>query len=447
MLNHRLVIIICKLIYKIIRLFGMNGGNVIGNISIKLNKHILKHFKINGKVIAVTGTNGKTSTTNLIKNILETSGAKVICNKEGNNLNTGIASLLIKNCDLNGNINCDYLVLETDEHYVPLVYKEIKLDSLVVLNFFRDQLDRAAEIEILIKNIYNFLTTYNKNLILNADDPNVVRLGYANKDNKNIFYYNVSKSINAHKDMFDKGEGRFCPICGTRLKYKYYQYSHIGDFKCPSCGFGNLKPNLTIEVKDPKDGWFKYKNKKFYTKYNTVYTMYNMAATFLLGAIYNISSDILFVSTQNFELNNGRLETFIINNNISILNLAKNPAGANATIQFMNQDDEEKELMFVLNDNIADGKDVSWIWDINFNMLNNVKRIITSGTRAYDMAVRIKNSGYDYKKIECYPKIEEAINNLYKEKTKKYIIFNYTAVNSTRNAVIKYKDRVDKNDI
>ena len=132
MLDYKLVIIICKLIYKMIRLFGMNGGNVIGVISLKLNKHILKHFKINGKVIAVTGTNGKTSTTNLIKNILETSGAKVICNKEGNNLNTGIASLLIKNCDLNGNINCDYLVLETDEHYVPVVYKEIKLDSLVV---------------------------------------------------------------------------------------------------------------------------------------------------------------------------------------------------------------------------------------------------------------------------------------------------------------------------
>lgn len=446
-MKSKIVVIICKIIYKILKLIGKNGGNVLGIISLTLDKHVLKYFKITGKVIAVTGTNGKTSTTNLIKNILESTGAKVICNSEGNNLDTGIASLLIKNSDIKGNIKCDYLVLETDEHYVPIVYKEINLDTLVVLNFFRDQLDRAAEIDILIKNIYEFLKTYNNNLVLNLDDPNVLRLAYANKENKNIKYYNVSKNTNTHEHMTDKGEGRFCPFCGERLKYNYYQYSHIGKFKCPNNDFGGQKPNLTIEVKDPKDGKFKYKTKTFHTKYNTIYTMYNMGACFLVGEIYNIDTEILKVATQNFELNNGRLETFVINKNISILNLAKNPAGAQATIQFMNQDEDEKELLFILNDNLADGKDVSWIWDINFNILNNVSRIITSGTRAYDIAVRIKNSGYDYKKIECYPKIEEAINNLYKTNNKKYLIFNYTAVTKTRQAVIEYKNRVDKNDI
>ena len=446
-LNYRLVLLICKIIYKIVRLFHLNGGNVLGNIGLKLNKNLLKKFKINGKVIAVTGTNGKTSTTNIIKNILESSETKVLCNSEGNNLNTGIASLLIKNCDLKGNVNCDYLVLETDEHYVPIVYKDIKLDSFVVLNFFRDQLDRTAETEILIRNISKFLETYNNNLIINADDPNVLRLATSNPNNNNIFYYNVSKTIYAHEHMVDKGEGRFCPECGTRLKYDYYQYSHIGRFKCPKCNFGKIKPNLTLEVKDPKNGKFKYNNKTYYTKYNTIYTMYNIAACILTSTIYNINPDIISVAIQNFELKNGRLETIIINKNISILNLAKNPAGANATIQFINQDDEEKELMFVLNDNVADGKDVSWIWDINFNILNNVSRIITSGTRAYDIAVRIKNSGYDYKKIECYPNIGEAVNNLYKTNNKKYIIFNYTAVTKTRERVIEYKNRVDKNDI
>ena len=446
-MKSRCVLVICKIIYKILKITGKNGGNVLGNIALKLDKKILKFFKIRGKIVAVTGTNGKTTTTNLIKNILETSGSKVICNTEGNNLSTGIASLLIKNSDLNGNIDCDYLVLETDEHYVPVVYKDIRLDTFVVLNFFRDQLDRAAEMDMLIKKIYEFLKTYNSNLILNADDPNVVRLAHANKENKNIKYYNVSKNTNTHKEMTDKGEGRFCPFCGTRLEYEYYQYSHIGKFKCPNNDFGNIKSDLTIEVKDPKEGKFKYNGKTFHTKYNTIYTMYNMGASFLVGSLYNIDMESLKIATQNFELNNGRLETFIINKNISVLNLAKNPAGAQATIQFMNQDDDEKELLFVLNDNIADGKDVSWIWDINFNILNNVTRIITSGTRAHDIAVRIKNSGYDYRNIECYPRIEEAINNLYKTNNTKYLIFNYTAVNSTRKAVIEYKNRIDKNDI
>ena len=430
-----------------VKLLHLNGGNVLGNIGLKLNKHLLRKFKISGKVIAVTGTNGKTSTTNIIKNILETSGSKVLCNSEGNNLNTGIASLLIKNSDLNGNIKCDYLVLETDEHYVPIVYKDLKLDSFVVLNFFRDQLDRTAETEILIKNISKFLSTYNNNLILNADDPNVLRLASANKNNENIYYYNVSKTIYAQDHMIDTGEGKFCPECGTRLEYEYYQYSHIGRFKCPKCNFGKIKPNVTLEVKNPKEGKFKYKNKTFHTKYNTIYTMYNIAACILTSTLYNIDTDIISVAIKNFELKNGRLETIMINNEITILNLAKNPAGSNATINFINQDEEEKELMFVLNDNTADGKDVSWIWDVNFNILNNVSRIITSGTRAYDAAVRIKNSGYDYKKIECYPNIEEAVEKLYVNKNKKYIIFNYTAVTKTRNAVIEYKNRVDNNDI
>ena len=114
------------------------------------------------------------------------------------------------------------------------------------------------------------------------------------------------------------------------------------------------------------------------------FTVINHEASSLVGELYKIDIDTLKIATQNFELNNGRLETFIINKNISILNLAKNPAGAQATIQFMNQDDDEKELLFVLNDNLADGKDVSWIWDINFSILNNVSRIITSGTRAHE---------------------------------------------------------------
>ena len=171
--------------------------------------------------------------------------------------------------------------------------------------------------------------------------------------------------------------------------------------------------------------------------------MYNVSAAFMLSSLYGVSMDVLFDSVKGFELNNGRLENVLVNDCPTVLNLAKNPTGANVTIGFMNQDDEPKELLFVLNDNVADGKDVSWIWDINFSILNNVDRIITSGTRAYDMAVRIKNSGYDFKKIEVYPDIEEAVSNLYNNMGKKYVIFNYTATTDTRRAILNYKG--DKN--
>lgn len=434
---YRITILICKFFYKVMKLLGKNGGTLPGNIALRLNRNILKKFKIKGNVIAVTGTNGKTSTTNLISDILSTSFS-VVSNREGNNINTGITSLLIKNCDLSGNINCDYLVLEVDEHYVPVVFKDLKLDSFVVLNFFRDQLDRTGEVETLIQKIDKFLENYTGNLILNSDDPNVSRLGFK-KSKCNVFYYGVSKYSGAYSEMHDRGEGKYCPFCSARLEYDYYQYSHVGKFKCPDCEFGKNDISSIVTDVDVTNGTFNYKNRKFETKYNTIYNMYNVSAAFMLSSLYNVSMDSLFDSVKGFELNNGRLETVSVNGCLTVLNLAKNPTGANVTINYMNQDDDHKELMFVLNDNVADGKDVSWIWDINFSILNNVDRIITSGTRAYDMAVRIKNSGYDFNKIEVYPNIEEAVSNLYKTSGKKYVIFNYTATTETRHAVLNYK--------
>ena len=434
---YRITILICKFFYKVMKLLGKNGGTLPGNIALRLNRNILKKFKIKGNVIAVTGTNGKTSTTNLISDILSTSFS-VVSNREGNNINTGITSLLIKNCDLSGNINCDYLVLEVDEHYVPVVFKDLKLDSFVVLNFFRDQLDRTGEVETLIQKIDKFLENYTGNLILNSDDPNVSRLGFK-KSKCNVFYYGVSKYSGAYSEMHDRGEGKYCPFCSARLEYDYYQYSHVGKFKCPDCEFGKNDISSIVTDVDVTNGTFNYKNRKFETKYNTIYNMYNVSAAFMLSSLYNVSMDSLFDSVKGFELNNGRLETVSVNGCLTVLNLAKNPTGANVTINYMNQDDDHKELMFVLNDNVADGKDVSWIWDINFSVLNNVDRIITSGTRAYDMAVRIKNSGYDFNKIEVYPNIEEAVSNLYKTSGKKYVIFNYTATTEARHAVLNYK--------
>ena len=438
---NKFVIFICKFVYKIMKLMGKNGGTLPGNIALRMNRNILKYFKISGTVIAVTGTNGKTSTTNLISNILS-DASSVISNREGNNINTGITSLLVKHSDLSGNINCDYLVLECDEHYIPIVFSDLKLDSFVVLNFFRDQLDRTGEVETLIQKIDKFLDGYTGNLILNSDDPNVSRLGF-NKSKCSVYYYGVEKFGGATSNMHDRGEGKYCPFCSSRLEYDYYQYSHVGKFSCPKCHFGHNDIDSVICDIDLKNGSFSYCGKEFVTRYNTIYNMYNVSAAFMLSSLYNVSSDVLYESVKNFELNNGRLESVSVNGCLSVLNLAKNPTGANVTLGYMNQDDEHKELLFVLNDNIADGKDVSWIWDINFSILNNVDRIITSGTRAYDMAVRIKNSGYDFKKIEVYPDIALAVSNLYKNSGKKYIIFNYTATTLTRRAVLNYKG--DKN--
>lgn len=438
------IVLIIKIICVILKVFGRNGGNLPGKLALKWNKDIFKYFKIDGKIIAVTGTNGKTMTNNCIRQILSDSGKKVISNNEGNNMETGILSVLIKNCSLTGKISADYFVFETDESYVPVLYSMIPLDCLVVLNFFRDQLDRSGEVESLILKIEKFLENYNEKLILNADDPNVARLGKVNKRNKNIMYYHVNEYKYATKELKEAGEGKFCPFCNTRLQYEYYQYAHVGRFKCPNCYYGNNQIYHTISDVDLDNKTFKIDEKTYKTQFNSIYAIYNLAAATCTAKAFDVPEKSVMDTVEKFVLNNGRLEKIIVKNCETVINLAKNPTGANVSLRLLNEDPANKELLFVLNDNIADGRDVSWIWDINFEDIKNVDRIITAGTRPYDIAIRIKTSGFDAKRIIPCLTIEEAVKELYKTSGKKYVIANYTSVQNTRHEIIKYKENSEK---
>ena len=418
--------ILCKILHK-------DNGNMLGKIVKKLSPDILKSIKIDCPVIAVTATNGKTTTNNAIRYMLEQNGKKVVSNREGNNMETGIITALMKACTLTGKIKSDFVTFEVDESYVPIVFKKIPLNTLVVLNFFRDQLDRNGEVESLILKINEFLKTYDGNLVLNNDDPNVARLGRANENNKNVYYFSVEKYKYASKEEVEVGEGKFCPFDKTRLEYEYYQYSHIGKFKCPKCGYGEENLYTKIENVDLDAKTFIERGISYEFLANNIYTIYNYAAVVSVAKLYDLDAK---EAIKTFKLDNGRAENVKINGCETIINLAKNPTGANVSLRTLNEDKEEKELLFVLNDNSADGKDVSWIWDINFNV-QNVTRIITAGTRAYDMAIRIKTSGFDENKIEPYLDLKKAVQALYKTNTKKYIIANYTALQPTRREILQ----------
>lgn len=435
-----IIIFAMKILNIILKIFNKNGGNVLGKIALKLNPNILKNFKVDSQVIAVTATNGKTSTNNCIRYTLQKAGYKVISNSEGNNMETGIISTLLKACSLTGRIKADFLCFEVDESYVPIIFKDFKLDTLIILNFFRDQLDRNGEVETLILKINDFLKTYNNNLILNNDDPNVARLGKANPNNSNLYYYHADAYKNATKEMSEAGEGKFCPFCKTRLEYEYYQYSHIGKFKCPNCHYGENEIYKTGTDIDLDNKVFYVDGIPYHMHNNSIYTVYNNLAIISVCSIYEIDTEIIQSSLKDFSLDNGRLEEIIIKNSPTIINLAKNPTGANVSLRLLNEDSSSKDLLFVLNDKIADGFDVSWIWDINFSNLKNVSRIITSGTRAYDIAIRIKTSGFDAKKIFPYLNLEDAVSKLYETDNKKYVIANYTALQPTRKELLKLKN-------
>ena len=436
---NAILIIFLKIINFILKICGRHGGNLIGKWAQKFDPDILKYFKIDCPVIAVTATNGKTSTNNLIAYTLEKAGFKVVSNKEGNNMETGIMSCLIKNSTIFGKVKADYITFEVDENYVPIIFSQLKLDTLIVLNFFRDQLDRNEGVDTLVNKINEFLKTYNGNLILNGNDPNVVKLANANKKNKNIYYYGVDKYNNSTEKIEEAGDGRYCPICGSELEYDYYQYSHIGKFKCPKCDFGNNELYKNAKNIDLKEKTFEVDGIKYRINENSIYAIYNHMAVLSLMNLYNIDQEIIIKSFEEFEFKHGRLETIEINGNKTTFNLAKNPTGGNVSLKLLEEDENEKELLFAVNDKKADGIDISWIWDINFEKIvnKNVTKIIVSGDRAYDLAIRFKIAGFENEKIIPIKDYEEAVNELYKTNTRKFIIANYTALQPIRTLAIK----------
>ncbi len=427
------IVILSKLIAFILKLCGKNAGTLPGRIALKLNKNIRDFIKLDGKLIVITGTNGKTTTTNMIYEILRKSNKKVVCNIGGNNIGWGITTTLLKACNLFGKINADYIVLETDEHWVPVLYSKpnLAIDTLIVLNLFKDQLDRTGEVETIISKLGKVIKNYKGNLILNGNDPNVVRLGLINTKGKN-YYYGIKKLKTSYTNSI---ESIICPKCGETLEYEFYQYSHIGKFKCPKCEFGTVELNKEITKIVGND--FYIGKDKYATNNPNLYNIYNLLSIVTLKDIYNIDKDIINDVFTNYASKDGRYQKFNINNKECILNLGKNPTGFNVILNNIKKDTDSKDLLILINDKINDGKDVSWIWGIDFNNMKSFDRIICSGTRAYDIAITIKCNNYDKNKIIVEHDIDKSIDKLLETDNKKYIISNYSPLTKTKEILEK----------
>ncbi len=414
------------------------GGSLPGTIALKLDSNILKQISTEAKIIVVTGTNGKTSTANMIATMLETANYQVITNRRGDNMHAGITTSIVKEASLNGEVNVDYIVLEVDELNVPYIMRDLKVDTVVVTNFFRDQLDRSKEMELLINKVENSLKDFKGNLILNGNDPNVCRLAYAAKD-AHAIYYGMDEAKNSSKESSEASEGKFCPICHHVLHYDYYQYSHIGKFSCSNdaCDFASSDKAINGKVVDLNKRLFTYQNEKFKAPQAGFYTMYNCMAVITCALLYHISFKYVHESFTSFVIPSGRNETLMVNNQPCIINLIKNPTGANEVLKVIEQDDEVKDLLFVINDQVQDGTDISWLYDTNFERIISPlnKRIICSGTRCYEMALRLKYGGYkgDLVVIES---LSEACNEFKALNNKKYALATYTALQPTRKNLI-----------
>lgn len=425
-----LLLILARFLSKIIKLHGKSSGtSFIGLVMLKIDPKFLKKVSnYMNTCISVTGTNGKTTTSGILAHILDATHHSVIHNSKGANMLSGIANTFA--LGINPFKKFDFAVLESDEAYLTKLYDDIDSDYLVVTNLFRDQLDRYGELSTTAKKIQNAIDK-NKNiqLILNADDPLVVNFKPMGDKEPILYGFNKVEFANKNIDSKAPAEAITCPWCGRDLEYEKRFYAQQGHYFC-KCGYKRPKckydadviiydtySEINLSVKD--------KNYTFKIPLLGLYNAYNALAAIAVAFENGITEIQDALNSYHSEF--GRSEVRELNGHKAIIQLIKNPTGASEVLKTI---DKDSNILIIINDNYADGRDVSWLWDADFELLEGSSNsIITSGSRAYDMAVRLKYAGI--KDIKVITSIDEAIKYVTTQTPKESnisILQTYTAL-------------------
>lgn len=410
----------------------LKGGTTFpGRVALKIDKNILSKISKGYKVILVTGTNGKTTTTSMIYNIIKESGHPVITNNTGANLFPGIVTTFVDSFKFGSKVKDNYAVIEVDEANLKYITEYITPEVITVTNLFRDQLDRYGEVYTtlnkILEGIYNVPET---TLVLNGDESLLGKLDLKNP----VHFYGFDKAVNDNKTIEINADAKFCKFCKTPYEYNFVTYNHLGDFYCPNCGY--KRSDLMYAVTDIIDinadkSTVKFNDLEVSINQSGTYNIYNGLCAYSIAKELGISDSAIKKSLENQSSSFGRQETINIEGKDVKIFLVKNPAGYNQSLDTICLNKENFAAAFLLNDNYADGQDVSWIWDVDFEKLTetNIDEVYISGLRAYDMAVRLKTAGLNPNKFvieEQYEALTEAIKNGNCDKL--YILATYTAM-------------------
>jgi len=451
-LKYKFSILVTKILTGLIKYCNIGSGtNFPGKVARLMTPDILSHLVNQSKeeIIVVTGTNGKTTTSGFIANILSAAGRKTAHNKKGANMLTGLTAAIIQQSSLKAELNVEHCLLEIDEAYFNKAVDEFNPNLLVVTNLFRDQLDRYGELDTTAKKIKEAITkTISKKplkVILNADDPIVSAITRA-KDVKNI-HFGFRNIIFEGQDADIKSpqEAAAC-ICGKKYNYSKIFYGHLGHYNC-TCGTIRPAPDIEADVKIDVSGSeitvFSQKYEEFKVRLNMpgLYNAYNALASITACLELGISVKDIIQGLENYSTIFGRAEFIYLKGKPVLIQLIKNPIGATEVLRTV-KDDKNSRLLIIINDNYADGRDVSWLWDANFELLcGHEKQIITSGIRASDMAVRLKYAGIDQNNLKIIENMDNAIKhsllNL-QANERLYILPTYTALLQLQKILTKY---------
>ncbi len=411
-----IIILINKLVYFIGKLVS-KGSSMPGKISLKLDKNILTKISLPENIVMVTGSNGKTSTTEIINSILTKNGYKVGCNMEGSNQIEGVTTVILNSCNLFGKVKKDVLVLEVDEQYLKYVTKYIIPKYLIVTNIYRDQMTRNGHPEYIYSAIKQGIPE-ETNLVLNTDDPLSSLLGYKRN---NVIYFGMGKcSLDTQENTSRYNDGAYCPNCKNKLEYEYYHFNHIGKYECKKCGHSRKDPQYEITDIDLNTGKLKI-NGKYEIELNltSVYNAYNELAAFAICNIIGLEEKKIVEKLNQYKLQNDRVQTFDIAGKKGMLLTSKheNSISYNQSLRYIVK--ENKPCTVVVIVDAVSRKyftsETSWLWDIDFELLNAdcVKNIIIAGKYVHDLSIRFEYANIDKAKI-----VEEADLDKMMEKVK-----------------------------
>jgi len=393
-------------------------------------------------IIIVTGTNGKTTTSKMIADILDSSGVNFIHNQAGSNMPRGIISTILQKSDNNGLCSADIGLFEVDEAYVPLIVEQLKPTIICVTNLFRDQLDRYGELDSIAKSFKKAFGDLDAKLVLNADDPLVASLG-ADQSKKPV-YFGVSDYIGEKIEHDNTADSIFDSENGEKLQYLQRYFGHISIYISKVSKFKRPQPDIELIKMYKLTKSFSIFDVKISTHTQNMrielpglYNIYNSLAAYAVCSTMGLQDDLIKQSLGLSKPAFGRGEELAYGKKHLQMMLIKNPTGFNQIIQtFLKPKPQTVPVLFCINDNIADGRDVSWLWDSALEDIAGYQgKLIVSGTRAYDMALRLKYAGFKPSSLVIEPDIDQALEKLLshvKNGEVGYILPTYTAMLKTR---------------
>ncbi|QKF07560.1 DUF1727 domain-containing protein [Berryella wangjianweii] len=429
--------------------FHRPAANFPGKIALYADPLLLQHLRarLSESSVLVVGTNGKTTCTNLVADALEAQGFAVACNRTGANLDSGVATTLLQAK------RADWGVFETDELWMARILPHLRSRYVLLLNLFRDQLDRVGEIDHIQSSIVRALEkSPDTVLVYNADDP--LCQAIAERCPNRTLAFGLTESMGAEQNTVT--DARMCQRCSGMLSYEFHQYGQLGSYACPACGFA--RPQLDFwasEVEATSEGLSfslhaKGRVHPVRAPFPGAYMVYNLLAVATLSGLLGVTSASLDTAIQNFDPQNGRLQRYRLGGTDLLMNLAKNPTGFNQNLRLIAQEEAARKVAaFFVNDREGDGRDISWLWDIDFQELVDagLACAFVGGMRANDLQVRLKYAGISAKVVSSATEVLSGARACCPDASV-YLIANYTALPEVKAEVdalaVLSEDELDK---